>query len=107
VVEQAVAAAGAGTPLPLLLLLLLLVAVALVEVERVAQRVVPELPDVRAAAPPRPLAQAAGALAKAAAHGGHQPVPQRAQRRRRRHLLCRSLVVKLKQQGRVGLQPRF
>jgi|UniRef100_A0A804P3W8 hypothetical protein len=85
VVEQAVAAVGVDSPL-LLLLLLLHVEVALVEVERVAERVVPELPDARAAAPPRPLARAA-ALAEAAAHGGPQPVPQRAQRRRRRRRL--------------------
>jgi len=46
--------------------------VAFVEVERVAERVVPEVPGARAAAPPHPLAQAPAAAAAAdeAAHGG-------------------------------------
>jgi len=59
------------------------VGAALVEVERVAQRVVPELPRGRAPPPPPgPL----GPAAEAAAHRGPQPVPQlrRGRRRRRR-----------------------
>ena len=64
------------------------VGAALVEVERVAQRVVPELPRGRAPPPPpRPLGPGAAPAAEAAAHRGPQPVPKlrRGRRRRRVH----------------------
>jgi len=81
-VERAVAAPGVG--FVQVVVVVGVEEVALVEVERVAERVVAELPDARAPAPPHPLAEATAAAAEAAAHRGAQPVPQRAQRRRRR-----------------------